>query len=285
VIRHRFVYDSLDEFAKEGLRHVRSNTYAHSNGAGDIDREFKFHGAKSVKHIETLVRDGYERDLDAVLETAGNVVSELFAEYSGLGFRAYHDVSGGEVDIDRFISGIPENMIENQLVETPKFGNIITLVSSISFSASISKESIEKRGHLVAALAIALSRLGMGLEIWADLTIGESMWGGDGRKGKLIQRVLIKSSGEDLDIGRIMYAFTHPSMLRILGLSAMHKIPREDWSVFGMSQNGGYGSVQDPEQDMSEGTIYLPSLRSDHDVPDADVKLREIMQELGIITD
>ncbi len=268
---------SVEELRDAALDAFQTGDYSHAD-KGQITDGFDFHGVRSTNQLNRMVKDGVEDNIDEILNTAENVVSELFMEHSSLGFHAYNDVSGGEVDIDNFLAGIPEHMIEYTLTEMPKVGRVITLVSSSSVSFAVSRKTIEKRGRLIAALAVALSRLGFALELWSDMTLGT--WED---KSEARIRTLVKGASDDLDIGRVMYAFTHPSMFRALGLAAMHKMPRTLWSTF--SLGGSYGIPAGPWQDMADGTIYLPQMLTDRDIPDADVKLREIMRELGIITD
>jgi len=43
--------------------------------------------------------------------------------------------------------------------------------------------------------------------------------------------------------------------------------------------------IIDPARDLPDGTIYLPSLRSDHDVPEADQFLKQYLGELGLLAE
>ncbi len=267
---------SIEELAQRATQHIKSGAYSHATAGGEVDHHYDFHGVRSLKHLDELVTVGFEQDIDSVIRIAEDVVRDSFQEFDSSIFVPTFDVSGGEVDIDRYLTGEPENMVEYGVIEAPRFGRVITLCASISFSGAVSKRAIAKRGHLVTALAMAMSRLGLALEIWADASTR-------GGSTQVQQRILVKSPGEDVNPARIMFAFTHPGMLRMLAMPAMHSWPGEIQSATGVGF--GYGAPEDPKEDLPDGTIYLPSVLSNRDVPDADVKLREILRELGIITD
>ncbi len=276
VWKHSETLYSIEELAQIATKHIKSGEYSHSTQWGGVDSQYDFHGVRSLDHLNELVTLGYEKDIDSVIRIAENAVKDSFQEFDANVFSATFDVAGGEVDIDRFLTGEPENMIDYQIMQAPRAGRVITLCASISFSGAVSKAAIAKRGHLVTALAMAMSRLGLALEIWADASTR-------GGSTQVQQRILVKSPGEDVNPARIMFAFTHPGMLRMLAMPAMHSWPEEVQSATGVGF--GYGAPENPKEDLPDGTIYLPSVLSSRDVPDADVKLREILRELGIITD
>jgi hypothetical protein len=72
-----------------------------------------------------------------------------------------------------------------------------------------------------------------------------------------------------------MFAYAHPAMLRMLGFGVASKF----------RQYPMHGKVAEPKHDLPEGTIYLPGIDSDHDVPDADQFLRKYLGELGLLAE
>lgn len=215
-----------------------------------------------------LAREGWTDELDTALELAESAVTMAEKEHMTDSFnQPVWDVTGAQVDVGAYLAGTPECMIDYPLTVTSKAGRVITLCASVIYSGSLDSETVIKRGRVIAALALALSRLGHNVELWADLT-------GKNAGGKLQVRVLVKGADDELDPAKVMYAFAHPSMLRQLHFSVLEK--------------RGYPASQQvlrPERDLPEGTIYLPELVSSHDVPDADEFLRTYLGELGLLAE
>src|SRR5260221_137698 len=133
-----------------------------------------------------------------------------------------YDVSGDSVDIGRYLAGEPECMMDWPLQPTSAAGRVITLCASICYSGSIDAEVIIRRGQVITALALALSRLGHNVEMWADIS---AMQVGRGAQSRF--RILVKGADDTLDPARIMYAYAHPTMLRRLGFAVQCSQPGE----------------------------------------------------------
>ena len=268
IIKRR--YDSLDELIAE----VRDDPERMYRVDGCSPSE-SFHGVRSIAHALDLATDGWADELNAALTVAETAVTTVERDMPTAAFPLVYDVAGCEVDVSRYLAGTPENMIDYPLAEISKAGRVITLCASISASAAVSPDSIKRRGQTVTALALALSRLGYATEIYAEMTTTNGGY-------KCSIRTLVKEARDMIDPERLMYALAHPSMLRVLTFCSFWGLP-ELW-VNRIGKHG-IGAPCDPIKDLPEGTIYLPCVFSDHDVPDADRQLLKWLQELGIVTD
>lgn len=180
------------------------------------------------------------------------------------------DVSGDYMDIGRYLSGEPENMVSWPLQPTSAVGRVITLCVPVSWSGAVSDATVSRRGQVITALALALSRLGHNVELWADRCNTSH----DGARRTKI-RVLVKGTDDVLDPAKIMFAFAHPGVLHSLAWALDRTWPRE------------YGAAvqclpTNPDRDLPEGTLYLPALRSDRDVPAAEA-LKGYLGQLGLL--
>lgn len=238
-----------------------------------------FNGVSSREEAHDLAVNGWQDQSEEVLSLVESAVESVAAEFNLPAFRSVWDVSGCEVDVGRYLAGEPENMIDYEMVATPRSGRVITLVASAAYSGSISTETIKERGLGIAALAMALGRLGFATELWSDWSVS-NLGGG---KGETMGRVrtLVKGPNDELDVSRIMFAYAHPAMLRVLYFDAIHQLPQIVHGELGIGRNYGYPT--DPKEDLPEGTIYLPSVRSGYDVPEARDLLIGHLRSLGII--
>lgn len=264
---HRATFDSVGELARVAIPFVDDGTYDYTSA--------KWAGFESTEQLRTLAVDGWGEEATAALDIARSVVETVHKEHNMPSFRAVWDTSGCEVDVARYLSRVPENMIDYEMVHVPRTGRVVTLVASTSVSGAVGPDSIKRRGYAVAALAFALSEIGLTTELWIDSTTDDSGTIADST------RVLVKGPNDELDPARIMFAYAHPALQRGLMLSSRHA-----WPADARERNhvgGYYGSPADPIHDMPEGTIYLPCVLSDEDVPDAYRFVTDHLRQLGLL--
>jgi hypothetical protein len=264
---YRVTFDSLNDLVDTAEPHI----------GGYRDRT-DWRGATPTQAAK-LGREGWDAQLSRALDVAESAVDKVEREHEVTSFSATHDVAGCEVDVARYLDGTPENMIDYPLTPIVKAGRVITLCASTVYSASLSQDTIIRRGQVITAFALALSRLGYSLEIWGDYTAGKH-----GTEKRVQMRTLIKGATDVLDPARILYALAHPSMLRVLQFGIMEgELGEGLLRRYGVGH--GLGPIQPILRDLPEGTVYVGSVVSNRDVPDADVQLVEWLTELGIITD
>jgi hypothetical protein len=147
---------------------------------------------------------------------------------------------------------------------------VITLLASVCYSASIRSTELIRRGTVLAAFAMALSRLGYSVELWAEAGIRV-----DGETGAV--RTLVKGAHDHLDPAHILYAYAHPSMLRQLCFRASG-----EWARHGHRTTDWAHTPMDVVHNMPEGTIYLPEVTSMHDY-DCATELKKLLDIIGLI--
>jgi hypothetical protein len=264
-----YVYDSVGELAAIGLKNLHQ--FLHGR-----DLREDWHGISSAQEARKLTSEGWHTEADTALRIATEAIESVEREHEMTSFRPVWDVTGCEVDVARYLASEPENMIDYEIVPTTRSGRVIVLCASVAYSSGISVENIKRRGYGVAALAFALSKLGFATELWADLSAtshdGETV-------GRF--RVQVKGPNDALDPALIMFAYSHPAMLRTLFVPAMHEMPWRFQERLNVGK--GYGTPTDPKRDLPEGTIYLPSVRSEADIPEAKETLLIYLRELGIL--
>lgn len=256
---NKVTYWSLDEYADAAEKHGKGKT------AGTDDCNWA--GASFTDSL-TLARKGWTAELKSSLDLAESAVTMAEKEHMMDSFnQPQWDVTGAQVDIGAYLAGTPECMIDYPLSETSKAGRVITLCASISYSGSIGPSTIKRRGQCMTALALALSQLGHNTEMWLDIS------GGHGASEWHI-RVLVKGADDEIDPARIMFAYAHPAALRQLGFAAVEAMGKSTMVI-----------PIAPTEDLPEGTIYLPEICSDRDVPKADKFLEKHLGELGLLAE
>lgn len=259
-------YHSLLDFAAAAEERIKYGRYKDRR---HYERGSEWSGGDGVDTVMRLARDGWDKHLDASLEIMSSAVELVEKEHEELRPEMTFDVAGDYVDIGRYLAGEPECMIDYPLTPVANPGKVITLCASVCYSSALSADTIVKRGQIICAFALALSRLGHSIEMWADMSSGSEVTGR--------VRVLVKGADETLDPARILFAYAHPAFLRVLGFMVW------DGSPYRQDQGAGYGQIKQPLKDLPEGTIYLPPRISETDVKDADLELKKLLGKIGLI--
>jgi hypothetical protein len=249
----RKVYSSLAELVADSR--PCTNNY---QGADQMDG---WNGA-TLDQAKELAVTGWNAHLDATLDLVDSAVTSVETETPSTHFHTVYGTEGCDVDVDRYLAGEPECMISYPLVETPRVGRVITLCASIAYSASVDPPDMIRRGQVISALVLALSRMGLNTELWIDSTITSIS-----NSNSNTVRCLVKSANDVLDMSKVLFAYAHPAMLRQL--------------VFGVP-TFSHGIPQPPKKDLPEGTIYLPEICKARGAPNADQELRKLLQDIGL---
>jgi hypothetical protein len=253
IVRRRFTWGEWIE---------RNTTVPPDGWQGSNDDSWA--GGSQETALRMASTDGYQ---DAVPE-AQALATSLYDTISALvnldTFGSMHDVTGSEVDISRYMSGEPECMLEAIPIKVAGHGRAIRIVVSFSYRCGINEATVRRRGAAVMALVYVLQQLQHPMEVLASMAVKGFSWGGGGSSERMSYVVEVQRADEPVDIGRVMYALAHPTMLRRMAFRVEDHENRQIRQTFGIP--GGRGSPDDTvASDLDEQggtTIILPTLRS-----------------------
>lgn len=247
----RYSYD-------DWLTHVAKPTpygFAGSPSSKNLGNE-SWAGTKTFAEAMDLARKGWPEGLAKVKAMAEQIWRVVGQEVKKLEFN--YEVAGDDVDVGRFLTGEPENMME--YIEEPSVGRgkIVHIYVNTVASCGISQETMYNRGAAVLALVDALEKLGFSCCVQTIDAISER-WSGD--KNILRYNVTLREAGEALDMDRLAFALAHASWLRRLIFSAMEQESPELRRMFGIGM-GAYGNPEEARGATNdEHGIDVPSLR------------------------
>lgn len=264
-----YTYYSLDDL------YVAADNSKYRTHPHNLDRShiIRWAGGTLDEALEML-RMGDEGSLTEASQIVTEALKLIDTELEVPTIEPLWDVTGSEVDVGRFTSGVPECMVEYEPVTISRVGKTVTLCASTMYSASLSHASIVKRGAAIVGLALALERSGHAVELWADMSTHRHA---PTQNTRQTLRVRVKGPNDIIDPARIAYVYMHPTMLRQLCFAVGTTMPYPH-------AEGLFEMPINPEQDLPEGTIYLPTLKSGRDVPDADRLIRSTLENLGLLT-
>ena len=252
----------LDEFESlnEALQYAKANTDRRSS---DSERDVKWAGSASLDDAVQLGIDGWHEirpQVDAMFSKMEEQINMALGDV----FETRFDYGGDSVDIDRFMMGDPECMIDYVTTPAGRMGRVVRVLVNGSASANVTHERIMQRGVLATALVDVLAKLGVGVEVWLESATD------DRGKSKHSQLIKLHSSEERLDIDNLMFAMAHPSMLRRIGFSILE---RTGWTnAKQIAQVGaGYGQPHDClMKDYIKADIVIDKLQNATGDPVAD---------------
>lgn len=198
----------------------------------DDDRT-KWAGSASLQDAIQHAHRGYN-EIRPKVESIMDIMEERLAERFGDRYVTEYAVTGGAIDMGKFVTGEPECMLEWRSEPAASMGRVVKVVVAGTVSASVDKELIIKRGVAVCALLDTLHKLGVGVELWWDSTVN----GEDSKRHTTA--VKLHDSSEPLDIDNIMWAVAHPSMLRRVVFAVQEK--SKTYKAQGAVPYGGFGT-------------------------------------------
>jgi hypothetical protein len=233
---------SWDEF----IRQVELPVLQPGNASDRNGKDDNYFGCASLPECLDLARYGWAHGRDKMAKWKGmldNVITggqfkpeALFAE------------AGDDVDVPRYLSGDPENMIEWHLRQYTggKSGRIVKLLINVTSSASIENDWIYLRGATALAFIDCLERYGYRCELWCG-EVGHQ----ENCNHHIFLRTCLKPAAADYDIDRVAFALCHPDVQRRMFFRVYEQHPKSLWNVDEWAYGGG-GTFNDPDPEVIE---------------------------------
>ncbi|WP_215542069.1 DUF7192 family protein [Amycolatopsis sp. CA-230715] len=177
-------------------------------------------------------------------------------ERSGDGLRSTTllpcwDVTGGEVDVGAYLSGVPECMVDAVPSWTSARGRVVTFLVPASCSHTVAHRTIRNRGIALAALCTAIIEAGHSVEIWSGFSarVGRERF-------SAVAKVI--PAGEPLDVGRLLFAMAHPAMLRRLWFGVWDSSARRSAALLKRSRYGipHPSRAEDLAEDIADPYVF-----------------------------
>lgn len=148
------------------------------------------------------------------------------------------DTAGSAIDVGRFMSGEPENMIET--IRTARPSPVVKINVERCVHGGTPTSEIEATGASVLFVVEAMRTAGIPAEIWASFTI-RSGGGFGGADDTISAQVCIQRPGAPIDVDRLAYWLVHPGALRRTGFALWEHQPKRIRDKFRIKSHGGYG--------------------------------------------
>lgn len=261
-------FGSWEEFVDYAEKHKNPAESSHNYWGATKE----WYGSKSYDDAVKMARQGWadiRPEVDALVDKIKHVITPALQP----AFQSYFDVSGGMVDVGRFLDGEPECMVETRLVNIAKPGRVISILIDGFYSASIDPESIKARGAAIIGLIDSLERMQHSTEIWYETSFGGN---------PLTYLVKLKSVEDMLDINTLMFAIAHPSAYRRINFAAQER--RGENRKFAVGEGNSYGSPDGLHMGERVGaSLELPRLKHGDETADGSVWIQKVLSDFGLV--
>ena len=229
---HMDFFNSLGEM----LVYADSNSRKRqSDGSTAHDAEFS--GTKNYAHAHKLATEGWH-EIRPEVEKLLSTLSEQIDNRLDIVNELEYAVSGGAVDVGRWLTGEPECMFSFVPTPNARMGKVVRLFIDYGASGGYSAKFIQQRGIVICALVDALQKMRIATEVWGETAITAN---------NTIHTTVVKlhDATAQMDIDELMFALANPSMLRRITFSV-----RE---MAGFGDSCGYGQTIPTEYAVEYG--------------------------------
>lgn len=257
-------FPSLDALVAQGDQPESAGGDSFRRGRESRSGSRMFTETESWTEAMQVARDGY-RDVRA--EIRGHVVDleHVIRAIEADTWAWRHDVTGVAVDVDRYLSGEPENMLDSVPVTVPTFGRVVRVLVNGAASSRVEAETIRKRGAAIVALVEAVELAGCSAEVLVTFPVSDRE---TGRKSSFYAAtVTAKAADQALDLDALAFLLAHPSMLRRCVFAVEETEGRKVRDQFGFYPGGGYGlpatlDIKREPFNMAKGLVdrYAPQV-------------------------
>lgn len=249
----RPVYVCQLESFDEGVRTMEKALWRGSTDQGESSLEIGrngWHGTWSIAEAIKQAKYGWPEGTKRFRAAVGNIVIERLIGERRI-FLPSYAVAGDEPDIDRYLAGEPENMLQYELHQE-RAGKLATFVINSSVSSSVSPERIINRGAAIAAAHSALTTEGysIGVEITSARQFRDM-------SGYLEYHVPIVHPGGYVSEDTLAWSIISPAMLRRMIFALDEDNPPEFRAKLGAYLGGGYGSPHNMLSSPPPSTILV----------------------------
>lgn len=171
-----------------------------------------WNGAESFDKNLERTTEGWAEHRTEVNQNAGQITADAYRETEALRPSAVVDFFGGAVDMGRYVTGDPENMIDFKLAPSNGQDKVCTLLVGVTANCGQNAQDMVKRGAAVVALIDILAGTGRAVEVWVEATSFKDYDDTDGKSVSVL--VCVKPANGPMDLDQLLYMVAHPGAFR-----------------------------------------------------------------------
>lgn len=242
---YKFEFQSMGEF----IKYLRDNDSTPKSYSDKYEKEctnlrYAWYGSRNLDDaIETCETGWTEKAKKLTTKIKTYSTTSDFAKYQ----KRFIDQAGFQPIVPLYLAGMPNNMMNSKFEQ--KKQKIITITKSVGYRGEVTVQQIEEESLKTLSIVKMLESKGYRVNLNICNTWRAS-------RNTITLKINIKKANEKLNISKIAFPLTHPSMLRRLIFRFREIIPEHDTS-------GGGGSMYDKQSNIAaidpKKEIFIPS--------------------------
>lgn len=262
-----FVYDLFDR-ALNIDHHLHAEYLSFTEGNSD------YFGSENLFDAIEMAIGGIDNHLNnSIILSKIEIIESILRTEEFINFEYDHDVSGDDIDIERYLRGEPENMIYYDYNKKHRY---ITIYVNTGYNRNVDMIQVVNRGAAIISLINMLEANGFSVRLYAVKEISNF------RNIKYIKktipsiyhiRIMLKDFVSMMNYGCIIYALCETSFNRRLLLFFQELEDLKTKVEMGFYKNGGYGNAsfdiytrhlvsELKHEDELMGAEYFPGISS-----------------------
>ena len=247
VERHhyKFEFQSMGEF----IKYLRDNDSAPKKYSDEYEQVYTnsrraWYGSRNLDDAIEICENGWsEKAKRLTTKIKTYTTTSDFTKYQ----KRFISQAGYQPIVPLYLAGVPNNMINSRFEQ--KKQKIITITKSIGYRGEVSLRQIEEESIKTLSIVQMLESKGYRVNLNVCNT-----W--NANRNTITLKINIKKASEKLNISKIAFPLTHPSMLRRLIFRFREVTPEHDDSMIGASLYDKLSNIVaiDPKKE-----IFIPS--------------------------
>jgi hypothetical protein len=213
-----------------------------------ISANYEFTMTRNYDEAVNLLLNGYTQGAEKLNKTL-----KLKKLQSKEVQRMTNDIVGFQPNVPRYLQGIPTNMINTKTVM--KKERVVTLIKAVNYHGGIKPSQIMddsvKFLQLVQAIEAKGIRVNIEVVSWVEY---------QGSSEEIMMRVPIKKANERVNISKMSFPLTHPSMLRRIIFRSRETELRVKTSGFGYTYGQSTRAAQMVPVLLKKNEYYIPTM-------------------------
>lgn len=243
---YKFEFQSMGEF----IKYLRDNDSAAPRKYSDeyeqtyTNSRRAWYGSRNLDDAIEICEKGWsEKAKRLTTKIKTYTTTSDFTKYQ----KRFISQSGFQPIVPLYLAGVPNNMMNSRFEQ--KKQKIITITKSVGYRGEVSLRQIEEESLKTLSIVQMLESKGYRV----NLNICNT-W--NANKNTITLKINIKKASEKLNISKVAFPLTHPSMLRRLIFRFREVTPEHDDSMIGASLYDKLSNIVaiDPKKE-----IFIPS--------------------------
>lgn len=243
---YKFEFQNMGEF----IKYLQDNDFVEKDFSNEYERpctnsRMGWYGSTNLNDAIEICENGWsEKAKRLTTKIKTYTTTSDFAKYQ----KRFISQAGYQPIVPLYLAGVPNNMINSRFDQ--KKQKIITITKSIGYRGNVSPMQIEQESLKTLSIIQMLENKGYRV----NLNICNTWF--DCCKNHITLKINIKKANEKLNISKIAFPLTHPSMLRRLVFRFREIVPEHCGRNAGASEYDKASNIAaiDPKKE-----IFIPS--------------------------